>query len=191
MLRCAIVDRGYASGAAALWAKDGVDFVQLRDKTLASGELSLLARSILDDLARVPGSKTQLLVNSNTDVAIETGAAGVHLTSSAGENAAARVRQAFRLAERPDPVIGISCHTLVEVDHARDAGVSFILFGPVFEKRVQGELVSPGTGLERLREACLAAGTTPVLALGGVTCENSDDCVRAGAAGVAGIRLFA
>ena len=45
-------------------------------------------------------------------------------------------------------------------------------------------------GLERLREACLAASGLRVLALGGVTTENAVECLRAGAAGVAGIRLF-
>jgi thiamine-phosphate pyrophosphorylase len=64
------------------------------------------------------------------------------------------------------------------------------LFGPVFEKRVEGIVVVAGVGLERLREACAAAGGIPVLALGGVTWESAERCVAAGAAGVAGIRLF-
>ena len=66
-----------------------------------------------------------------------------------------------------------------------------ILFGPVFEKRVDGELVIAGVGLQALHEACVAAGEIPVLALGGVTAELIEDCLRAGAKGVAGIRLFA
>ena len=46
-------------------------------------------------------------------------------------------------------------------------------------------------GLEALRRACAAAEGIPVLALGGVTSINARDCLTAGAAGVAGIRLFA
>jgi len=65
-----------------------------------------------------------------------------------------------------------------------------VLFGPVFEKRVEGELVVRGLELMMLQAACVIAGKLPVLALGGVTAENAAACVQAGAAGVAGIRLF-
>jgi thiamine-phosphate pyrophosphorylase len=64
------------------------------------------------------------------------------------------------------------------------------LFGPVFEKRVDGEMVGKGVGLEKLQEACNEAGNTPVLALGGVTWPRAELCIEAGASGVAGIRLF-
>jgi thiamine-phosphate pyrophosphorylase len=46
-----------------------------------------------------------------------------------------------------------------------------------------------GVGMETLREAC-AIAPGRVLALGGVDAENAAECVKAGAAGVAGIRLF-
>jgi thiamine-phosphate pyrophosphorylase len=51
-------------------------------------------------------------------------------------------------------------------------------------------VVIAGAGLDALRKACEIAGDTPVLALGGVTGETARLCVEAGAAGVAGIRLF-
>jgi thiamine-phosphate pyrophosphorylase len=66
----------------------------------------------------------------------------------------------------------------------------YILFGPIFEKRVAGELLHEGIGLERLGEACRCAEEIPVLALGGVTPANAGACIAAGAAGVAGIRMF-
>jgi len=47
----------------------------------------------------------------------------------------------------------------------------------------------PGTGLVVLEQACRAAAPVPVFALGGVTAENAADCLRAGAAGIAAIRL--
>jgi thiamine-phosphate pyrophosphorylase len=84
----------------------------------------------------------------------------------------------------------VSCHSVDEVRRAKKEGVDFVLFGPVFEKRVDGEMVGDGVGLERLQEACSAAAGMPVLALGGVTWPRAELCIEAGAAGVAGIRLF-
>jgi thiamine-phosphate pyrophosphorylase len=88
----------------------------------------------------------------------------------------------------PEAIVSVSCHTLDDVRRSLDA--DFLLFSPVFEKSVAGEHVTEGTGLELLREACLAAGRVPVLALGGITAENTNTCLEAGAAGIAGIRLF-
>ena len=69
-----------------------------------------------------------------------------------------------------------------------------LLFAPVFGKWVDGIEVVPGLGpelgLELLRLACLAAEDTPVLALGGVTAANAAECLKVGAAGIAGIRTF-
>lgn len=190
MLRCAITDRGYLVADASRWAEDGVDFVQLRDKSLDPAHLMYFAKSILEGIAEVPHAKTKLLINGRADVAIASGAAGVHLTTHPDELTPDQVRRVFAIAGKPAPVISISCHTLDEVQRARAAGIDFILFGPVFEKHVDGELVSAGVGLAALHEACVAADDVPVLALGGVTSERIDDCLRAGAKGVAGIRLF-
>jgi thiamine-phosphate pyrophosphorylase len=190
MLLYAITNRGYLIGDAGRWAENRVDFVQLRDKTLNAGELSKLARTILKDLAEIPGANTRLLINGRADVAVAVGAAGVHLTAHPDELTPQQVRRVFEIATKPAPIVSISCHTFEEIQRARAAAVNLILFGPVFEKRVSSELVSAGVGLQSLREACIAAGDIPVLALGGVTAERIDDCLRAGAKGVAGIRLF-
>jgi thiamine-phosphate pyrophosphorylase len=190
MLRYAITNCGYLIADAGRWAEDGVDFVQLRDKTLDAAHLMYFAKSILEGIADVPHAKTKLLINGRADVAIAVGAAGVHLTAHPDELMPAQVRQVFAIAARPAPLISVSCHTLDEVLRAREACVDLILFGPVFEKRVEGEQVSAGAGLQALYDACVAAGDVSVLALGGVTPERIDDCLRAGAKGVAGIRLF-
>jgi len=190
MLRYAITGRGYLIADAGRWAQDGVDFVQLRDKTLDAAHLMHFAKSILRDIAEVPHAKTRLLINSRADVAIAAGAAGVHLTAHPDELTPKQVRRVFEIANLPAPLLSVSCHTLEEVHRARAAAVDLILFGPVFEKRVAGERVSAGLGLPALSEACVAGGGIPVLALGGVTAELADECLRAGAKGVAGIRLF-
>ena len=66
-----------------------------------------------------------------------------------------------------------------------------ILFSPVFGKQVDNRQVLEGMGLGALEAACRAAAPTPVLALGGVEPDTMEACLAAGAAGVAGIRLFA
>jgi thiamine-phosphate pyrophosphorylase len=190
VLRYAIIDRSYSPANAHRWSALGVDFVQLRDKSLPAGDLAKLARTILKDLVQFP-NPPRLLINGRVDVAIAVGAAGVHLTAHPDELTPDQVRSIFALAGKPAPLISISCHTLDEVKHAHAAKVDLILFGPVFEKRVGGQLVTAGLGLQTFQAACEAAGETPVLALGGVTEGLVNDCLRAGAKGIAAIRLFA
>jgi len=195
MLRCAITERGYLSTDASRWAEEDVDFVQFRDRTLDAARLMYFAKSILEDIAEFPGAaiagtRPRLLINGRADVAVAAGAAGVHLTAHPDELTPTQVRRIFEIAGKPAPLISISCHTLEEVHRARAAAVDLILFGPIFEKRVESEQVAAGVGLQTLHEACAAAGEVPVLALGGVTRELIDDCLSAGAKGVAGIRLF-
>jgi thiamine-phosphate pyrophosphorylase len=170
-------------------ASQGVNFVQLREKDLEAGALAALTRELLPVL-RSHSPAPKLLINSRADVAVAVGADGVHLTSAPGELTPAQVRQLYAAAGLPEPVVSVSCHTVAQVACARESAASLILFGPVFEKRVAGELVAAGTGLDLLREACQAAAPTPVLALGGITAANSAACVAAGAAGIAAIRLF-
>jgi thiamine-phosphate pyrophosphorylase len=83
-------------------------------------------------------------------------------------------------------LVATSCHSNEDVIRAESEGADFAVFAPVF-----GKNNAPGrqpTGLAALHEACRAK--IPVLALGGVTMENAASCLEAGAAGVAGIRLF-
>jgi thiamine-phosphate pyrophosphorylase len=190
MLRCAITNGQYSMGDAARWVHNGVNFIQLREKRMNAAELIGLARTILEEIAAIPNAGTRLLMNGRADVAIAAGAAGVHLTSHPDELTPEQVRAVFASAGSPAPVIGVSCHTLDDVRRAHEAQVNFILFGPVFEKRVARQLIQDGSGLEALAAACRAAAGTPVLALGGVTLENTAACLAAGAAGIAGIRLF-
>ena len=174
------------------WAVDGVHIVQLREKQLESGELHDLACAALEELRRIPGApdRTRLLLNGRADIAAAAGADGVHLTSNPGELSPTQVRAVFHTAGYSQCLVSRSCHTLADVSASCDTGADLILFGPVFEKRVRGELVVRGTGLDRLEEACTLAGSTPVLALGGITPGTISACLHAGAAGIAGIRLL-
>ena len=135
-------------------------------------------------------SSTKLLINTRADVAIAARAHGVHLTSHTDELMPQQVRELYTHAGLPAPIVSISCHTPADIARARHNAADLILFGPVFEKRVNGELVSEGVGLEALALACAIAQQVPVLALGGITAQNSAACLAAGATGVAGIRTF-
>jgi thiamine-phosphate pyrophosphorylase len=174
---------------AARWIAEGIDFIQLREKDLPAAALATLARNLLETIARA-ASPTRLLINSRPDIALATGAHGVHLTASPNELSPIQIRDLFLSARASKPLITLSCHTLSEVHRAYPLQVDAILFAPVFEKPLaEGENL-PGQGLDQLRAAFLAADPIPVFALGGVTPENAPDCLKVGAAGVAGIRLF-
>ncbi|HWS90870.1 MAG TPA: thiamine phosphate synthase [Pyrinomonadaceae bacterium] len=158
-----------------------VTLVQLREKGLDARALFGLAAAA----ARVArGSGTRVLVNDRADVALAAGCDGVHLTTRSLE--ASVVRRAFGEGF----LIGVSAHTFEEARAARDGGADFAVFGPVFDtpsKRAYG----PPVGLEALAEAARELSPFPLVALGGVGVEQVGAVLRAGAAGVAGIRLFA
>ena len=176
-------------------AQAGVDYIQLRERDLSTRKLELLAReavAILKQLRTENGElRTRLLINSRTDVALAAGADGIHLRSddispqevraiwgnACGAGALARANR------KGESLVGVSCHTAEEVRRAAENEADFAVFAPVFEKKG-----SVATGLNQLREACNSR--IPVLALGGITLENAQSCVDAGAAGIAAIRLF-
>jgi thiamine-phosphate pyrophosphorylase len=200
MLRYAITSRTLYPGdelqqqaalveQTARWASDGIDLIQLREKDLPAAALAALARKILQTIT-LATSPTRLLINSRPDIAIATGAHGVHLTASPDELTPTQVRDLYAAANLPNPIITISCHSLEDVQRAHQNTPHAILFAPVFEKIIAGEISTPGQGLDRLRAASAAASPIPIYALGGVTLENARSCLDAGAAGIAGIRLF-
>ena len=201
MLLCYITDRSQFSGdesarrrrlleKIAEAARCGVDFIQLREKDLTTRELELLAREAMRAVRENSPSATELLINSRTDVALAVGADGVHLRSN--DISPSDVRNIFGQGPNQDDsgatdrfTIGVSCHTLPEVRRAVDHA-DFVVYGPVFQKKtVSG---SHAVGLEGLHQA--SQEKVPVLALGNITLENADACLQAGAAGIAGIRLF-
>ncbi|QMV19335.1 hypothetical protein GOB94_12060 [Granulicella sp. 5B5] len=196
MLRYAIVDDTCTPAQTQRLAATGIDYIQLRAKHLPAGQLASLARRILADIAAVPSAPTKLLINTRADVALATAAHGVHLTSSPNELTPAQIRTLYRALPTPysllpTPCTSLSCHTLADVHRAHTLAADLILFGPIFEKRIAGELIQPGIGLQALEAAVRAAQGTPVLALGGITERNTHACLEAGAAGIAAIRLFA
>jgi thiamine-phosphate pyrophosphorylase len=171
------------------WTAGGVHFIQLREKDLAVADLQSLAREMVE---KIEHNRSKLLVNvsaaESAALAVAAGADGVHLAGKPKPGAAQRARQIFRAAGL-NAIISVPCHTLDDIHVARKEQVDLMLYSPVFEKPAAPEIAPQG--LEALQRACTAAEGIPVFALGGVTSRNARDCLTAGAAGVAGIRLFA
>ena len=169
----------------------GVDWVQIREKQMATRDL---CRVVEQALALPEKGNARLLVGERLDVALACGADGVHLPADSlpvavVRNAVPPGWPAKWPANCPAKwLVGASCHSTAEVEAAAREGASFAVLGPMFP--TPGK--RPPLGLEPLRQACLSMAPRqfPVLALGGVTLENARACLEAGAAGLAAIRLL-
>jgi thiamine-phosphate pyrophosphorylase len=169
----------------------GVDWVQIREKDMPGRELLAVLRDSLIAAKRIAvaerRAETRIYVNDRLDVALAAGAAGVHL---GGESLPVGdvVRWCRDGNARAGFQVGVSCHSVEAVIDAEQSGANYVFFGPVFDTPAKREF-GPPQGIERLRDACGAVGI-PVIAIGGVNESNAQDCIRAGAAGIAAIRLF-
>jgi thiamine-phosphate pyrophosphorylase len=146
----------------------GIEYIQIREKDLSARQLYEVTTAILR--RRSASSPSKILMNDRADVALAAHADGVHLAASAPR------------MSHPGLLVARSCHTIEE---AASAKADLITFSPIFTSPGKGTPV----GLEALAEACRAC-SAPVFALGGVDASNAHQCMEAGAAGIAGIRLF-
>lgn len=168
---------------------DGADIIQLREKDLSTDVLELLARE-LTARVRATTAMTRVVVNGRPDVAIAAGTDGVHLPAQDALSITA-VRRLFYQISRPEMLIGISCHTLEEVAAAAAQQPDYIFYGPIFEKQIGGGAAAVASlGLAALGPAARAADEIPIIAIGGVIRATEWDCIRAGAGGIASIRMF-
>jgi thiamine-phosphate pyrophosphorylase len=195
-LLCAVTDRHSLAGPSALSeyvalaVAAGFDWIQIREKDMSARELLAVVR----DAAKAAAARenaTRIIVNDRLDVAIASGAGGVHLGEASLPVAAVNAwrREAVTLKNLPrDFLIGASCHSMEAARAAERDGADYIIFGPVFSTPSKEKLGAP-QGIKRLAEVSISV-KIPVLAIGGITEENAGECVKAGASGIAAIRMF-
>jgi thiamine-phosphate pyrophosphorylase len=185
----AILDRPDEQLAHALVdpARGGARVLQLRWKpapsepqpTLAQQHAAaLMARSVAHAAGAV------FIVDDHLDLALVVGADGVHLGQTDQPLASAR-RQLAAIHRRL--WIGVSTHDLAQVEAAVAGGADYLGFGPVFATATKLN-PDPVVGLDGLRAAVLAAGATPVVAIGGIDLGTAAAVAATGAAAACVIR---
>lgn len=162
------------AGAAAV-AK-GAALVRLRAPAASIREQERMLAELVAAVA-VP-----VIATSRIDLALATGAAGVHLVETDVAVADARA------LVPPGLLVGRSVHSIEAAQAAASEGADYVLFGPIWTTPSHPD--QPGAGLDRLRAVAIAIRPVPVLAVGGVDEARTERVMRAGAAGWAAIRMY-
>ncbi|MHC9063198.1 thiamine phosphate synthase [Nitrospira sp. CMX1] len=174
-----VTDRHHTQGRPLVPLLDcaieaGVQAIQLRERDLPTTELLSLAKTIHN--ISTPRS-VPLLINDRIDLMMALDLDGVHLRSNSLPTHAARE------VIGPRRLLGVSTHSVEDMQRANQNGADYVVFGPIFDtpsKRSFG----PPLGLALLTEVCRRS-SIPVFAIGGITCERVPAVRRAGAHGVA------
>ena len=158
-----------AVAAAAL--RGGASTIQLRDKRSDMG--AVLERA--EELVEACGAhRASLIINDNADVAVLSGATGLHVGQTDLPTSAAR-----RLVP-PDRLIGRSTTNLDQALRAQAEGVDYIAIGPVFATDTMGKGGKSPIGTETVR-AVKDRVRPPVIAIGGIDAANCTEVFAAGA----------
>ena len=152
----------------------GVTAIQLREKDLGNTELIQLARPI----ARLCRNyEAKLFINTNTHIALEVGAAGVHLPASAVSVDTVKTQSGDRL------YVGCSVHSLDTAQKRKAEGADFVTYSPIYPTTSKPGY-GPAVGITSLATVAEHVNL-PVFALGGITPARVAECLAAGAFGVA------
>ena len=170
----ALVKRVAAVAAA------GVNLVQVREQDMEARDLSrLVARCV----TAVRNTRTRILVNDRLDVALTSGAHGVHLRGDSMPASRARALAPIGF------LIGRSVHSVAEAVTAHaEGGLDYLLFGAVFA--TASKPGQPPAGVQALADV-VGATPLPVLAVGGISSDTAPQLDGAGCAGFAAIGWFA
>ena len=157
-------------------ASGGATFIQLREKHADPRDFGHEAAEAAA-VARALG--VLLIVNDRADIALASGAAGLHLGQDDLDPAAAR------RVVGDDFLIGYSTHNVEQAVAAARLPVDYVAIGPVFATGTK-ENPDPTVGLEGVARVRSALGArVPLVAIGGITAENAPSVLAAGADSVA------
>lgn len=169
---------GY-EGFAKHCVREGVRILQLRDKVLPDRELLDIARR-MGKITR--GSRTLFFINDRPDIAILSGADGVHLGQD--DLPPADVRQLLP----PTMLLGLSTHNPAQARTALEFTPDYIGFGPIHPTPTKAK-PDPVQGLDPLKEV-LSFSAVPVVAIGGLFPENLGEVLDAGTRNIALVRYL-
>lgn len=171
------VDTAYLHGRdpvaiARQLCEGGSDVIQLRAKNETREQIQSLARAILP-ITRAAG--VPLVINDYPDIAAELGAQCVHLGQEDFFDVGLSHRSQLSTLNAQ---LGLSSHAPEQAQRAITAGADYIAVGPVFATGTK-----PGRAPVTLEYVRWAAGSVrlPWFAIGGITLENLDDVLAAGA----------
>ena len=152
--------------------KGGARMLQLRDKLREKGQTLLLARALKELCAEYDAL---LIVNDHPDLATVVGADGLHVGQ--GDLPVTEARRILN----PRQIIGRSNHLLEEAMESQAHGADHVALGAMYPTATKGSISSRApTGPEAVR-AVKEAVNVPVVAIGGISEENVEPVVKAGA----------
>ena len=151
----------------------GVTFLQLREKEL-DDETFLEEAVKLQEMARE--YNVPFVINDNVDIAVKMDADGVHVGQSDME--AGNVRALIG----PDKILGVSAQTVEQALLAQEKGADYLGVGAVFPTGSKDD--ADEVSFETLKEICDAV-SIPVVAIGGITYENTPELKGSGICGIA------
>lgn len=175
----AVTDRAWAADEEDFWDQvraaiaGGATMVQLREKHLAEDAFLAEAERFVA-LCREAGAIS--IINDNVDIAVKTGADGVHVGQE--DLTAGRARELLG----PDKIIGVSAHNAEEARAAQAAGADYLGVGAAF---VTGTKTDAKPISRDTIRAVTAAVDIPVVAIGGISAGNILELKGSGVDGVA------
>ena len=149
--------------------KNGLKLIQLREPLCEP--ISMLLPEQIISLVHEFGAK--ILLNSDSELAKELGADGVHLPSAA----------LLKLQQKPENLmVAASCHSTAELAHAQKLGLDFVVLSPV--KPTKSHENAEALGWQKFTQL-IEKIEIPVYALGGMTLDNLPQALSSGARGIA------